>query len=249
MEKISVFTYRLAFALRLVDTTSGRPVNSGGVQVFMDGTSARFEPKGGVLVFQDLPKRTFRLRVTSSDYEPMETEVDLDKLDAKLPLFEAYLIPNASFPGGVEFLTLAGTLPGIGALSAVRAGDNACLIREFEPRKRMVKLFNPHHLSMDRVRYALVNPDKGCYEPFNIVRVVDDQTVQVDRVLETAFKNYFPVTPLVLGRTSPGGGYCLRVRDDATAAKWLVRWEEQEQPHFRMVDFREQRCPRLEEGG
>jgi hypothetical protein len=248
MEKISVFTYRLAFALRLVDTTSGRPVNSGGVQVFMDGAPAHFQPKGGVLVFQDLKKRTFRLRVTSGGYEPMETEVELDALDAKLPLLEAYLIPNANFPG-VEFLTLAGTLPGIGSLSAVRAGDNACLIREFEPRKRMAKLFNPHHLAMDRVRYALMDPDKGCYEPFNIVRVVDDQTIRVDRVLETAFKNYFPVTPLVLGRTDPDGSYCLRVRDDATAAKWLVRWEEQEQAHFRMVDFREQRCPRLEEGG
>lgn len=250
MEKTTVFTHSLDLALRLVDTTSGRGVSGGGMTVRVDGKPVRFGEKGGgLLIFQNLGTRRFRLEIASPAFEPAEREVDLDALGKGLPLLEIHLIPGAGYPGAAEFLTLEGTLSGIQELSAVRVGDNACLIREFDPRKRLVKLFNPHHLALDRVLYALVDPDNGRYEPFRIVRTVDDQTIKTDRVLETVFRNYFPINPMVLGKCGSDGRYCLRVRDDGTACKWLVRWEERGTVRFRTVDFRQEPNPRLEEGG
>ena len=250
MEKTTVFTHSLDLALRLVDTTSGRGVSGRGMTVRIDGKPVRFGEKGdGMLIFQNLGMRRFRLEVSSPAFETAEQEVDLDDFGKGIPLLELHLIPGPSYPGADEFQTLEGTLPGIANLSAVRAGDNACLIREFDPRKRLVKLFNPHHLSLDRVFYALADPDKGCYEPFRILRTLDDQTIKIDRVLETAFRNYFPISPLILGTWDGGGHYCLRVRDDGTACKWLIRWEEQGAARFRTVDFRQTPHPRLEEGG
>lgn len=250
MEKTTVFTHSLDLALRLVDTTSGRGVSGGGMTVRVDGKPVRFGEKGGgLLIFQNLGTRRFRLEIASPAFEPAEREVDLDALGKGLPLLEIHLIPGAGYPGAAEFLTLEGTLPGIQELSAVRVGDSACLIREFDPRKRLVKLFNPHHLALDRVLYALVDPDNGRYEPFRIVRTVDDQTIKTDRVLETVFRNYFPISPMVLGSCGGDGRYCLRVRDDGTACKWLVRWEERGTVRFRTVDFRQEPDPRLEEGG
>ena len=250
MEKTVVFTHRLDLAVRLVDTTSGREVSARGITVCVDGRPVAFGEKGtGMLILQNLGTRRFRLEISSSAYERAEAEVDLDALGKGIPLLELSLIPGPDYPGGAEFQTLEGHLPGIRNLSAVRAGDNACLIREFDPRRRMVKLFNPHHLALDRLLYALVDPDNGCYEPFRIIRRVDDQTIKTDRILETAFRNYFPISPAVMGLCSEDGHYCLRVRDDGTACKWLVRWEEQGIPRFRTVDFRQEQNPRLEEGG
>ena len=250
MEKTTVFTHSLDLALRLVDTTSGRGVSGRGMTVRIDEKPVRFGEKGdGMLIFQNLGTRRFRLEISSSAYETAEREVDLDALGKGVPLLELHLIPGPGYPGAAEFQTLEGTLPGIENLSAVRVGDNACLIREFDPRKRLVKLFNPHHLSLDRVLYALVDPDNGCYEPFQIVRTLDDQTIKTDRVLETAFRNYFPISPTVMGTCGGDGRYCLRVRDDGTACKWLIRWEEQGTARFRTVDFRQEPHPRLEEGG
>ena len=250
MVKTQVFTHRLSLALRLVDTTSGRNVSGRNVITFVDGKQVRFSEKGDqVLIFQGLEKRQFRLEVTSPVFESAELAVDLDALDKALPLLEIHLVPGANYPGGAEFLTLEGTLPGIGELSAVRLGDNACLIREFDPRRRVAKIFNPHHLALDRVQYALVDPDQNRYEPFRILKLLDDQTLKVDRLLETPFKNYFPITPLISGVIRPDGSYCLRVRDDAESARWLIRWTEKGEPNFRVVDFRETVRSRLEEGG
>ncbi len=250
MEKITVFTHRLDLAVRLVDTTSGRGVSGSGVTVRVDGVPVPFDDKGsGLLSMQNLGTRRFQLEICSPAYEPETLSVDLDTLGKGLPLLEVQLIPGLGYPGGVEFQTLAGTLPGIQSLSAVRLGDSACLIRAFDPRKRLVTLFNPHHLAMDRRFYALVDPDSGVCEPFEIIRTVNDQTVKIDRVLETAFRNYFPITPTVRGRCRPDGRYCLRARDEGGDGRWLVRWEGADGPHFRTVDFRQEDHPRLEEGG
>ena len=250
MEQITVFTHALDLALRLVDTTSGQNVSGRAVEVRIDGCLTRFAVKGdGVLIFQNLGKRRFRLELSSPAFEPEAREVDLDAMGKEYPLLEIHLIPGEHYPGTTEFLTLRGVMPGIGGLSAVRAGDNACLIRAFDARKRLATLFNPHHLALDRVEYALVDPDREQYEPFRILRSVDDQTVKTDRILETPFQNYFPVSPLILGKTNPDGSYCLRVRDDARQARWIIRWEAGGEPRFRTVDFRQEPEAHLEEGG
>ena len=239
MEKTLVFTHRLDLALRLIDTTSGRNVRNPAVSI--DGTPVRFGAKGGgILIFQNLGSRQFRLQAAAPGFVKTAADVDLDALNSAYPLLELHMLPDA----GEEFFTLSGRLPGITALSAVRAGENTCLMREFDARKRLAKIFNPHRLAIDRLHYALVDPDKAIFEPFQVLRTVDDQTVKTDRVLEMPFRNYFPVSPVVLGRTESNGDYLLRVRDEGTQALWYVRWEAAGEVHFQTVDFRA--SPRLE---
>ena len=250
MEKILVFTHRLDMALRLVDTTSGRNISGRNISILADDKRVPFGVKGdGVLILQAISQRTFRLTINADDFEEARVDVDLDALEPKMPLMEIHMVPRKHISGGISLLSVEGILPGIQELSAVRVGENSCLIREFDPRRRQAKVFNPHHLSMDRVHYALVDPDRGLCEPFRILRMLDDQTLKLDRVIEMPFRNYFPVTPRVLGMVRPDGSYCLRLRDDSTQAKWLIRWVVDGEPRFRTVDFRVTPEPRLEEGG
>ena len=249
MEKTLVFTHRLELALRLVDTTSGRNISGRDVEVYADEKQIRFQEKNDlILVFQGFEKQSFCLKIRSRIYEAVNQEVDLDQLSQTMPLLELHLIPSKDYPGGTEFLCVEGVLPGIREVSAVRMGDNACLIREFDPRRKMAKIFNPHRLSLERVQYALMDPDNNRYEPFRIVKQIDDQTIKIDRGLEMSFRNYFPITPEVFGMTHPDGTYCLRVRDDGSEAKWLVRWGTEEGTQFRVIDFRVTPHPKLEGG-
>ena len=249
MEKTLVFTHRLELALRLVDTTSGRNISGRDVEVYADEKQIHFQEKNDlILVFQGFEKRNFCLKIRSRIYEAAQQKVDLDQLNPNMPLLELHLLPSKDYPGETEFLSVEGVLPGIRELSAVRMGDNTCLIREFDPRRKLVKIFNPHRLSLDRVRYALMDPDNNLYEPFRIARQVDDQTIKIDRGLEMSFRNYFTITPQVVGLTKPDGTYCLRMRDDGEEAKWLVRWGTEEEAQFRVIDFRVTPHPRLEGG-
>lgn len=233
-----VITHRLDLALRLIDTTTGIPVSGRGADIRVDGKlAARMEKPDGILVFQNIGKTAYTLSIRITGYEPCMLFIDASTLDPVMPLLEQHLIPGRGYSGGPT-LTLEGTLPGIEQLSAVKIGISTCQIREFDPRKKLLTVFNPHKLELDRLHYALVDQDAGTFEPFTIVKRISEQTFKLDRVLETQFRSHFPISPVVLGMVEPDGQYRLRVRDDTQTACWLTRYVANGQIHFHSVDFR-----------
>lgn len=232
------FRHSLDLALRLIDTTTGRALAGRGLELRRDGKPVRpLEKEDGYLVLLGQGRQDFDLSVALRGYEPRQVRVEYAALDKALPLLELHLIPGKGYAPGVPCFSLEGTFPGITALDAVRAGDSACLIREFDPRKRLMTLFNPHKLELDRTFYALVDPDRETYEPFRLVKRIDFQVHKTDRVIQTQFGSYFPVCPIIFGGTGPDGSYRLRVRDNAAQARWIVRWEAGGQTFFQTVDF------------
>lgn len=244
------FRHSLDLALRLVDTATGRVLAGRDLELRRDGRRVRpLEKEDGYLIFLGEGRRDFDLSVRLRGYEPRQVRVAYAALDKALPLLELHLIPGKDYAPGVPCFSLEGTCPGITALDAVRAGDSACLIREFDPRKRLVTLFNPHKLELDRTFYALVDPDRETYEPFRLVKRIDFQVYKTDRAIETRFGNYFPVCPMVFGGADPDGGYRLRVRDETAQARWIVRWEAGGQTFFQTVDFHRPETLTLKGGG
>ena len=244
------FRHSLDLALRLVDTATGRVLAGRDLELRRDGRRVRpLEKEDGYLIFLGEGRRDFDLSVRLRGYEPRQVRVAYAALDKALPLLELHLIPGKDYAPGVPCFSLEGTCPGITALDAVRAGDSACLIREFDPRKRLVTLFNPHKLELDRTFYALVDPDRETYEPFRLIKRIDFQVYKTDRVIETRFGNYFPVCPMVFGGADPDGGYRLRVRDETAQARWIVRWEAGGQTFFQTVDFHRPETLTLKGGG
>ena len=229
--------HTLDLAVRLLDTTSGMLVTGADVALFRDGKRIRHMEKGGHLILIDCGRTDFTLTVQAPGYETRTCPVCYEHLDKNLPALDFHLIPGPDYRSTVPFLTLSGPDPDFTSLTAVRAGESACLIRDFEPRKRILTIFNPHRLELNRVHYALVNPDAETYEPFSIVKRISDHEFKLDHPLEGEFGTHFPIGPLIFGRVGPEG-YCLRVRDSSANARWMVRWEAGGPPQFKTVDFR-----------
>lgn len=232
--------HSLYLALRLIDTTTGLNVVMRQGRFQRDGKEVRFLNKGSgfwaLLTSED--RADFHLSIHCDGYEPLEHDVQFGKLDKNLPLLLLHMIPTVAHPWGDRLLTVQGQLPGLTGLTAVRPDDNACLIRGFDPRKKIITLFNPHKLSLEHQHYGLVNPDTASFEPFTIVKHIDDLNIKIDRVLETKFGNYFPITPVVFGAVTSAGDYHLSIRDNRTLARWVLRREQGEEVSFQSVDFR-----------
>lgn len=236
----AIFIHRLDLALRLMDTTTGNDVAGHEVMLFYDGKPLHpMEKEKGTLIFPGLGRNDFTLSVTSQKYDSVTIPIRFAELDKEFPIVEIHLIPSKNSISTVPCLSLVGNMSGISDLTAVRMGDTSCLIRDFDPRKKLATIFNPHHLELNRTHYALVDPNEQCYERFSIVKKLDDHTIKLDRVLVTKFGNYFPITPIIFGHTSEDGSYRLRVRDDASAAKWLIHYQIDQESHFQCVDLRQ----------
>ncbi|MEF9972232.1 MAG: hypothetical protein RR731_07965, partial [Oscillospiraceae bacterium] len=140
-----VIKHRLDLALQFMDTTTGRPVSGSVLRISRDGKLlCPLEKERGMLVFSGLGRDDFTLSISSREYENREIPIRFGEMDEKLPLLMCQMVPSAANYIPTTCLSLEGKLPGISQLTAVRMGDNACLIREFDPKKKNVTLFNPH---------------------------------------------------------------------------------------------------------
>lgn len=239
---VAVINHRLDLALRIIDTSTGRPVAGNELKLTRDDKPLYpMEKERGILIFPGLGRNDFILSVSSRHYEHMIIPIIYSELDEKLPIIDLHLIPSSTNTSPVPCLTLEGCMPGISELTAVKLGDSSCLIRELEPRKKLVSVFNPHKLELDRTYYALVDPDKLCYERFRIENRVSDSSIKIDHVFESEFNIYSPICPVVFGKTAEDGSYCLRVRDDAKSVKWLIGYKVGQEQHFVSLDLRDSR--------
>lgn len=230
-------SHGLSLALRLLDTTTGLPVPLSDVTM-EKGMPRPREADTGTLLYIDLPREDFRLQLRSRRYEDCAIEVRFSELDEKLPILDLPLVPRAGLYGGDPLFSLDGVLPGLTELSAVRPSDTNCLFREFDEKKRLLTIFNPHAHEFARPHYALVDTEAARFEFVRILKRVNDTTLKLENAPVGTYGNYSPLTPVVEGVIRPDGGYAIRFRDDGGDAKWILRYVADGEEHFKTADFR-----------
>ncbi len=236
MEPTVVIRHRAGLVLRILDTATGQEIIEAGAKFFRNGEEVRpmLRPDGRT-VFLDFPMEDCELTAQIAHYLPATAKLAVKQLEQRPPLVQLQLVPDGSYPW--RYHTFSGEYPGIEQIDAVRLSDNACLIREFDERRHIMTLFNPHHLALDRIYYAVVNPDVCTYEPVEITEQCSDIKFRIGRKLQGKIRSHFPVARRVLGIARQNGEYVLRVPADSSTPLWLVRWRCGDMDRFHTVDF------------
>lgn len=241
-----VIRHSLDLVLHLVDTTTGALLSGNGAVFERDGRPFHFLDKGdGHLILIGTGREDFRLTVTLRGYLKQEIDVRYEQLSERFPLLELPMLPDGTVPGTGKYRDLSGRLEGLTELEAVWLGGAACMIRDFNAKKKMMTIFNPHHLLLDRVFYALVNPDTRVYEALKIEERLSDTQFLLQDKLSMAYGSNYPIARRVFGLVREDGTYLLRISDQGGDPRWLVRCRAGEREWFQTVDFRSPREPPL----
>lgn len=249
MALAATIRHRLDLAVRLIDTTSGNVLGGAGVEFLIGGKAFRpLQKADGNHLFLGIGREDFDLTVRLFGFEEKTLRVSYGELDQSLPRLEAHMIPNRHYQRAGPCFTLEGTLAGLSALDAVKIGDNPCQIREFDERKRIMTLFNPHHLDLSKLYYAVVDPDEQSYEAFTVEETLTAETLRIDRKLTRPFGTHCPVARRVFGSVGAQGQYLLRVRDDSREAGWMVRYTVDGREYTQIIDFKQQERQKLDPG-
>lgn len=235
-QKSYTFTHRADCVLRCVDAASGRPLDPGRVQLAAGGKTLHpMRKPEGFLVLMNLPRVPFTVEITAEGYEPEALPITFDEDGGAPVILDVHLLPVPGLDGD-GYRVLAGSEKDLEAVDAVLVGENACLAREFEKRRSLLKVFNPHRLQMDMRYYAIVDPDSATYEALEITRRLSDEEFIVTPPVQRPISPHFPLTRRVLARLDAGGGYRLVLRRSA-GRRWLVRYRAGGQERFEAVDL------------
>ncbi len=234
MEKTYTFAHKVQCSLRLLDTTNGRPVLSRTVHFSCDEAEVKAIGKGeGLWVFTLLEPQVFSLGIHAEGFEPLPLPLCLPE-DGTSLVMDVHLIPKPHWADPDALYTFQGEEKNMIAVDAVALGDNACLAREYDKRHAVLRLFNPHRLELDKVFYAIVNPDEECFEALEITKRISDEEYRVHTPPQKEIASHFPLARRVLGRVEENGAWRLRLRRSA-GTRWVIRYQEKGGDQFETV--------------
>lgn len=237
----AVINHRLDLAIRLIDTTTGTAISERNVQFQRDGQVMYMVFKGGgTYICINETRDNFSLQITIYGYEESIVAIDYSKLDEHMPLKDVYMIPKENNPG-TTVLSLQGVRKGISDIQGVNVSSTFVFLQEYDERKRILSLFNPHHIDMDHVYYGVVHGEKEDYENIQVVKMKSDSSIKINPGLQEEFKMNDPVQRVIFGTTREDGSYLLRVPDNAQQAIYLVKYTVDGMSHYKKVDFRNQK--------
>lgn len=223
---MAIIGFKLDLAVVLIDATTGRSIYDSGAAFLRNGEAAWPMSKGeGNYVFLNTGRENFTLGVTLRGYEPYEYYIDYEKLEEGMPLFPVFLIPVTDIPSGESLVTLTGTLSGLTEIEAVCTWRPGFCIDSYNPKKGIMTFFSMLGAkSMEDVNYGLVNVDSGEYEPIEVVKNLENNSVKLKADIASEFKQNAPLCRIIYGYADGNGRYLLRMRDSADEIPVIIRY-------------------------
>jgi len=236
----SVISHRLDLSIVLIDTTNGFHVDEREVSFTKDDGALPLPVyRGdGTHLFIDSGRENFLMHVFVRGYEKVDVYVDYEKMDGLLPMKEIFLIPSENMSGGIEFATLSGKLPGLRNASLVVLSDVVARTDAYDERKKILKVFEKgYRINMEGSPYGLINEKEKCFQILEVVSQPDSDKVKLKEPMEGEFFRNAPICRMMFGYVEPDGSYLIRVRDDRSKLKCLIRYEVDSEIRFLEVDF------------
>ena len=241
--------YKLELMLRLIDTTTGIVVDEKDIHFQKDGKTVYAHTKGeGCFIFIGDCRENGLMQIEVYGFEPKKVWLDYEHLDSILPSMDIFLIPSENRQRGEALLTLTGTRSGLEAVEALHPGRPITSIRDFDAKKRVMTVLSPNRrMNLENLSYGLLNVEQSSFQDIEIVEELTDKKVRLRKPLEAGYSPNAPICRIIYGQVEEDGSYILRVRDDGSNLKYLVKYILNGDTRYKLIDFHELEGVRLDE--
>ena len=234
----AIISHHLNLALRLIDSITGRGIDSNKVRFDINpAINVRPIARGdGTYLFIDIGNDDLELNVHVYGYESRKVQIEHSTLNPTMPIKEVYLLPKALTAQNDEILTLRGKMPGIKEIEAISLSNVKCSFKEFDRRKKTLKIFNQHNVSLKDVYYGIYDASANEYEKFEVDEEISTQEIRLKKPLEKECTMNQPIMRIIFGQTDEQGDYMLKV-PSGILAEYVVRYVVGEDVHFKKVNL------------
>ena len=225
--------YSIDLIVRVIDTATGKLIPSRDYTVYKNGEEVKvFVKEVGNYIFMNTGRDNFTLTVKIKNYYDKTVEVDYSVIDENLPQLDLFFVPDESYETEHRCKVLRGQTEGIESIDAVLLNNPEIRLKEYDERKKQITVFNPHYRVLDNIHYGLIAADGKSFEDISVTETGSETTMKIDQPLAKEAQINFPLSRIIFGKISDGGEYLLRVRDDITGGRFLVRQIVQGEERF-----------------
>lgn len=236
-----VIRHTLDLMINLYDSTTGVVVEDRDIRFIRNGEQLFAVSKGwGTYIFMNVGRDNSLMQISVKGFEPVTVKLDYEKLDKTLPRVDVFLIPSEDTARGEALISLKGRLTGLVSVEAVHPGRAVTRIRDIDQKRRIMTIFMPNRrMNMNDNPYGLLNAEKQTFERIEVETEITDRKIRLKHNPTEEFPVNSPICRIIYGRVEEDGTYLLRVRDDGSNLKYLVKYVVDGQNRYKVIDFRE----------
>lgn len=249
----SVVHHSLDLVLILIDTLSGRRVDSPDIQFVFhengkDNVRMLTNRGNGTYILMNSNRINCDLDINVKGYEPQTLTIDFETLNESMPLVEVFLIPSENANRFVTYRTLTGNLPGITEVSAVSLSEIIAHTDKYDKKRRELKVFEQgYRLGMEGSPYAVINSTAKMFTDFKVKEQKTTDTISLFAELGDTPQKNSSVARVIYGMASDDGTYFLRTNDNSRFTKFLIKFIIDNEMYFTEFDFNEPKEILMEE--
>ena len=233
----TVITRRLDLVVLLIDTTTGYRIGDTGARFIPEGIDpvTPLSKGNGVYILIDSGRKDFSMRIRLSGYEEAVEEVRYEELDSRMPTLKVFMIPSEDAERKGDCIAIKGKLPGLLSVSATETDNVLALTDAYDKRKNVLSVYgNP--INEEGAPYALLSGGKDSFEPLKIAGEVSKTAVNLKEPFAGEFSRNLPICRMIFGRVEEDGKYLLRIRNNNSGKKLLIREETEKGVRFIQTD-------------
>lgn len=225
-------------AFQVVDSSTGRAVSSGKVNLLSGGKPLPLLRKnGGMCVVLESAELPPTVTAEVLGFEPMDIPLTATTRWNRPTIL--HLVPQDS--RYQRYYTLKGQLDGLTELSCLDSSGNYMGFKALDKKREKLTVFNRYNKAIDRTHYGIIASDGQSFSPFTAYPTRSAEELQIEDLdPQVSPQVNDTIAPVIYGMVSPDGTYLLRVSQDTTSAPYLVRFVINGIPQFKILDFRSQ---------
>ncbi len=235
-----VIRCRLDLLLTIEDATTGKSIMDRGIRFRIGDDFVNAHSRGeGNYIFLNIGRENRLMHIDVPGYEPRTLDVNYEMLDPVMPALDVFLIPSENSKAGEPVLSLQGKLSGLETVEAIHPGRPASAIREFDPKKQILTLFQTgRRANLTDNRYGIYHTELGVFETLEIREEITEKKLRLKKTLEREYPPNSPICRIIYGQVNKeDGSYILRVRDDGQNLKYLVKYTANGNTGYKLIDF------------
>ena len=234
----AIVRHRLDLMLRLIDSVTGRSISGKFVQIH-DSFKNNLKPiakDNGVFLFIGIGRTDMELDIHVHEYESVKIRICFEDLDENMPVKEVYLLPRPNPAQKDSILTLRGNKPRIREIEAVSLSGYKISYKEYDVRKRILKVLNEHDVKLNDVYYGIIDTNQMEYEKIVVDKEITTKEVGLRNSLEKEHTINQPIVRIIFGQINDGGDYILKVPAGINS-EYLVRYVVEDTVYFKKVNL------------
>ena len=240
----SIITHKVYTALQLIDTCTGRPLETRQIQILNKEQNISIIVKQqGFCVILSSNIEGLPATIVAEGYEDMP--IVLASTEQLYRPHVVHVIPKVSSAGYKPYLTMSSSIEGISHISGLLLTNCTLRFKSYNPKNQNMTIFNQYNKPINQTYHGLLYQDT--FLPFTAFQLRGVDEIQTEGLLDHELPPVnTPIAPLIFGMTYPNGKYLFRVLNDTSTAPYLIRYVVNGMSYYQRVDFQSKENIKLE---